>query len=202
MRCSVIREACSAKLDGEPTSLDQSIVNEHLRTCAGCRAFVEQSQRLVGASISARPVPALPELAPRVVSAAQEERTVRPFLASPVRIALVCVGAMQLALAIPSLLFGTDEGAPIHIAHEVGAWDLALAVGFIFAAWRPLRAVGMLPFAGALAAGLLLTAAIDIYNGRTPALSETTHLLELLGTALLYVLTAPRPRRTILRLIV
>ena len=156
----------------------------------------------MGASISARAVPPLPGLAPRVVSAAQEERTIRPFLASPVRLALVAVGIAQLVLAVPGLLFGSDEGAPIHIAHEAGAWDLALAVGFIFAAWRPLRAVGMLPFAGALAAGLLLTAAIDIYNHRTPALTETTHLLELLGAVLLYVLTAPRPRRAFLRLMV
>ena len=83
---------------------------------------------------------------------------------------------------MPGLIYGTDEGAPIHVAHEVGAWDLALAVGFVFAAWRPLRAVGLLPFAAALSAGLILTAILDVAHGRAVALTETTHLLELVGT--------------------
>jgi len=75
-------------------------------------------------------------------------------------------------------------------------WDLALAIGFVFAAWRPLRAVGMLPFAAALSGGLVLTAVIDVVSGRAVMLTETTHLLELVGTALLYLLMAPRRART------
>ena len=108
------------------------------------------------------------------------------------RLGLVAVAIAQLALAVPSLIYGTDEGAPIHIAHEVGAWDLALAIGFLFAAWRPLRAVGLLPFVAALSAGLLLTAVIDVVHGRAVALTETTHLLELFGTLLLWMLASPR----------
>ena len=121
----------------------------------------------------------------------------RPFLSSPVRVALVVIAVAQLALAVPTLLFGTDEGAPVHIAHEVGAWDFALAVGFLFAVWRPLRAVGLLPFVAALSAGLVLTVAIDIANGKTPAVLELTHMLELVGTVLLWMLASPRPRHVL-----
>ena len=110
----------------------------------------------------------------------------------PVRVALVAVAAAQLALAIPGLVYGTDEGAPIHVAHEAGSWSLALAVGFLFAAWRPLRAVGMLPFVGALAAGLLFTAGLDLAHGKALALDESSHLLELIGTGLLWLLVHPR----------
>jgi len=106
------------------------------------------------------------------------------------RLGLVAVAVAQLGLAVPTLLFGSDEGAPIHIAHEVGAWDLALAIAFVFAAWRPLRAVGLLPFAAALSGGLIITAIIDVLNGRAIALTETTHLLELVGTGLLWMLVA------------
>src|SRR6185312_15460324 len=113
---------------------------------------------------------------------------------SSLRLGLVAVAIAQLGLALPGLIYGTDEGAPIHVAHEVGAWDLALAIGFVFAAWRPLRAVGLLPFAAALSAGLILTAVLDIAHGRAVALTETTHLLELVGTMLLYLLMAPRKR--------
>ncbi len=103
---------------------------------------------------SSSPRVEMPDLMPRIARAADEETCVRSFLSSPVRVALAGIALAQLALAVPTLLFGTDEGAPVHIAHEVGAWDLALAVGFLFAAWRPLRAVGMLPFVAALSAGL------------------------------------------------
>jgi predicted anti-sigma-YlaC factor YlaD len=91
-------------------------------------------------------------------------------------------------------LFGSDEGAPVHIAHEMGSWDVALAVALLFAAWRPLRAVGLLPFVAVLAAGLLGTAVIDLFNGRAVALTETTHLLELVGALLLWLLTRPPAR--------
>jgi predicted anti-sigma-YlaC factor YlaD len=183
MKCHEIREACSAALDGEDPGLPRAIIDDHLIGCASCRAFVSGAE--------------MPDLTPRIVAAAQDDRAVRPFRSSPVRVALVGVAVVQLALAVPTLIFGSDEGAPVHIAHEVGAWDFALAVGFLFAAWRPLRAVGMLPFVAALSVGLMLTAVVDIANGKTPALLELTHLLELVGAVLLWKLTSPRPRRVL-----
>jgi predicted anti-sigma-YlaC factor YlaD len=140
-------------------------------------------------------------MAAAVLEAARNERHPPDRRTSALRLGLVAVAIMQLGLAVPALIFGTDEGAPIHVAHEVGAWDLALAIGFVFAAWRPLRAIGLLPFAAALSAGLILTAIIDVAHGRAVALTETTHLLELVGTTLLYLLVAPRTRsRSVLRL--
>jgi predicted anti-sigma-YlaC factor YlaD len=183
MNCREIREACSAALDGEDPGVSRAVIDEHLRTCDSCREFVARAE--------------MPDLTPRIAMAAEEDRALRSFLSSPVRVALVGIAVAQLAMAVPTLLFGTDEGAPIHVAHEVGAWDLALAVGFLFAAWRPLRAVGMLPFVAALSAGLVLTAVIDIANGKTPAVLELTHVLELVGTVLLWMLTSPRPRRVL-----
>jgi predicted anti-sigma-YlaC factor YlaD len=183
MNCREIREACSAALDGEDPGVSRAVIDEHLRACEPCREFVVRAE--------------MPDLMPRIAIAAEEDRAMRPFLSSPVRVALVGIAVAQLALAVPTLLFGTDEGAPVHVAHEVGAWDFALAVGFLFAAWRPLRAVGMLPFVAALSAGLVLTALIDIANGKTPAVLELTHLLELVGTVLLWMLTSPRPRHVL-----
>jgi predicted anti-sigma-YlaC factor YlaD len=183
MKCRDVREACSAVLDGEDPGIAREVIEHHLQRCSACRAFAARVQ--------------MPDLAPRIVAAAAEERAMQPMRSSPVRVALVAVALAQLALAVPTLLFGSDEGAPIHIAHEVGAWDFALAIGFLFAAWRPLRAVGMLPFVAALAAGLLLTAVVDIANGKTPALLELTHLLELIGAVLLWKLTSRRPRKVL-----
>ena len=74
-----------------------------------------------------------------------------------------------------------------------------LAVGFLFAAWRPLRAVGLLPFVAALAAGLVGTTIMDVMNRRAVALVETTHLLELVGALLLWLLTITPHRRRVRR---
>ncbi len=145
--------------------------------------------------------PAVTDLTEFVLDRARREPHHPDRWTSALRLGLVGVAIIQLGLAVPGLIFGTDEGAPIHIAHEVGAWDLALAIGFVFAAWRPLRAVGLLPFAAALSTGLVLTAIIDVTHGRAIALTETTHVLELVGTMLLYLLVAPRTRsRAVLRL--
>ena len=134
-----------------------------------------------------------------VLAAARAERHGRGAGTSALRLGLVMVAVAQLTLAVSPLAFARDEGAPVHIAHEMGAWDLALAVGFLFAAWRPLRAVGLLPFVAALAAGLLGTAVVDVIDGRAVALVETTHLLELVGALLLWLLTITPGRRRVRR---
>ncbi len=201
MECSKAREVLSAAVDGESADINDA-VGAHVRSCAACREFVEHSRELqVLAHAAAREGPAVPDLTSFVLESARRERHRPDRWTTGLRLGLVGVAIIQLGLAVPGLIFGTDEGAPIHIAHEVGAWDLALAIGFVFAAWRPLRAIGLLPFAAALSAGLILTAVIDVIHGRAVALTETTHLLELVGAVLLYLLVAPRPRsRGVLRL--
>jgi predicted anti-sigma-YlaC factor YlaD len=203
MECAKAREALSALIDGEATAAtgtetDAALV--HVRSCAACRGFVDRARALDELAHVAVVEP--PDVTADVLETARAKRHGRDPWSSALRLGLVAVALMQLALAVPGLIYGTDEGAPIHIAHEVGSWDLALAVGFVFAAWRPLRAVGLLPFAAALSAALIFTAVLDVANGRALALTETTHLLELVGTALLYLLMAPRSRsRSVLRLV-
>jgi len=190
MECARIREACSAVLDNETTELSPHAIEQHLRACGPCRRFAADARSLRAAL--ARDVAPAPDLATRISS---QIRTRQEPTVAVLRLGLVAVAVIQIALALPDLILGSDEGAPIHVAHEVGAWGIALAVGFLFAAWRPLRAVGMLPFAAALSAGLLTTAIIDVLDGRANSLIETTHLLALIGTWLLWLLVAPRAGR-------
>lgn len=192
MTCEIYREAISAEMDGEDPGLDQRLVDAHLRRCASCRAFAVDAADLKSALRFTR-VDA-PDLAAPIVARALDDWD-RRWLTLPVRLGLVFVGAGQLALAVPGLLYGSDDGAPIHIAHEIGSWDLALAVGFLFAAWRPLRAVGLLPLVAVLSFCLGLTAVVDLLHGRAVAVLETSHLLELVGTLLLWLLVHPLARR-------
>src|SRR5262245_100694 len=141
MECTKIREACSAALDGEPTAVTPGAIAEHLESCATCRGFVDDAHAVRRAFTDGRPSGR--DMTDLVLAAARAERHARGPGTTTLRLGLVAVAAAQLALAVPALLFGSDEGAPLHIAHEAGAWSLALAVGFAFAAWRPLRAVGL-----------------------------------------------------------
>jgi predicted anti-sigma-YlaC factor YlaD len=189
MECVTIREAISAELDGEEIPIPHRTVTEHVAQCAACRDFALAAGELRELTTRARA--SAPLGTTRAVTQLLDERRDRGA-AMPIRLGLVGVAAIQLVLAVPGLIFGSDEGAPIHVAHEAGAWSLALAVGFLFAAWRPLRAMGMLPFVGALSAGLVLTAVIDLIHGQAMAIDESVHLLAVVGTALLWLLAHPR----------
>jgi predicted anti-sigma-YlaC factor YlaD len=195
MDCTRIREAISASIDGEDAGVSRAEIDAHLRRCGACQEFEAEASELHGQVRFLRTH--APGGTTASISRALDRRQVQ-LLTMPVRIALVFVAVAQLGLAVPGLLYGTDEGAPIHVAHEAGSWSLALAVGFLFAAWRPLRAVGMLPFVGALAAGLLFTAGLDLAHGKALALDESSHLLELIGTGLLWLLVHPRARRELM----
>lgn len=99
---------------------------------------------------------------------------------------LAMTALLQLALSLPALLLGEQDAAGLHVAREIGATEVALAVGVLAAAWRPWRAAGMLPVVAALAVGLASTTVIDVVGGEVPALHEVPHLLALVEAALLW----------------
>ncbi len=101
------------------------------------------------------------------------------------RMGLILLAATQIALTFPILILGSDRDAPLHVAHEMGSFDLALAIGFVVAAWDPMRAQGMRTLVGAAAVLLLVTAVIDLVAGRTTAGDEAPHLITLAGWLLL-----------------
>ncbi len=111
------------------------------------------------------------------------------------RAALALIALAQLAVALPALVLGTDAGEATHIARELGSWDLALGFGFLFAAWRPARAWGMLPLVVPLVACLVLTTAFDVVDMQASLLRESTHLLDLIGLPVLWMLARDRQAR-------
>jgi predicted anti-sigma-YlaC factor YlaD len=207
VNCEYYRQAISARLDGEDAELEISALETHLATCPDCQEWADAAagvSRRMRVSL-AEPVP---DLAPAIMASFAAEaarpapsprrgpRLVRPRTpvpASPVgiaRLGLALVAMAQLAIAVPALL-GSDAGAPVHIAREQGSWALALAVGLLFAAWRPARASGVLPIMAALVACLTVTTLTDVAAGRTVATSEAPHGLAMLGVMLLWVLAHP-----------
>jgi predicted anti-sigma-YlaC factor YlaD len=191
MDCHAYRDAISAELDGEEPGLTVEELSHHLSTCTSCTAFADGARTLhrVTRLREAEPVP---DLVGAVLARVETPQRHRPEWA---RYALFAVAFSQLLLAIPLMLFGNYLDATVHVARELGSWDVALAVGLLYAAWRPDRASGLLPFAAALAGAMAFTAALDVAAGRETALSEAHHVLELVGLALLVVLARPTWRR-------
>jgi len=201
MRCDTIREALSARIDGEDPGLADDVVQEHLRTCRGCTTWADEVSTLHG-MVRVREAEQVPDLTARILATGTPGPMARrAVLAEPVstaRWALFVVALTQLVLAAPALLLGEDSGATVHVARELGSFDVALAVGLLVAAWQPARAWGLLPVVTALALVLGGTGVLDIVRGSTSSLGEAHHLLDLAGVALLWWV-ARQPETTIPR---
>jgi predicted anti-sigma-YlaC factor YlaD len=206
VRCDEVRVGLSARLDGEDPGASDALLDRHVADCWACAAWLDEA---AGASRRVRlrvpePQPDLAEaVARRLADREVLERPSRPLA----RLALVVTAIVQLALSLPALVLGQEPHAGVHVAREVGATDVALALGVLAAAWRPWRAAGMLPVVAALAVGLSATTLVDVFGGEVPAVAEVPHLLALVEAALLWRLryagtpkrTAPAPRERRLR---
>lgn len=100
---------------------------------------------------------------------------------------------VQLVLSVAPLLFGQDRSAPVHVVHEMGAFEVAVAVGFLVAVRRPAPAMGMVTLMGAAAALLVVTPLVDLVLGHTSLTDEAPHLLVVAGWLLLRRLAALAP---------
>jgi predicted anti-sigma-YlaC factor YlaD len=194
MDCATAREAVSAVIDGEDPGADLTTVDGHLARCAACRQWRDSAHEVTRRARVAMAPTALqqPAEVARTVAAPGWGRRRRRAVALA-RLGLIAVAAGQLMLTVPMLLFGHDHSAPAHVAHEMGAFDAALAAGFLVAAWRPVRALGMRALVGVASALLVVTAVIDMAAGRTSAADEAPHLLAVAGWLLICYLAARTP---------
>lgn len=207
MRCDTIREALSARIDGEDPGLPDEQLALHLRTCSTCETWAEELGAL-HRMVRVREADPVPDLTAEILARAPHSDGAgrQPRAAEPVSVArwvLFAVALTQLVLAAPGLLLGEDAGATVHVARELGAFDVALAVGLLVAAWQPARAWGLLPVTVALGLVVGATAVVDVVQDRAGSLGEAHHLLDLAGVFLLWRVArdeqpaAPSTRRLI-----
>jgi len=145
------------------------------------------------------PAPVVPDLTARVLQALPRElpgtaAAARARLTeTALRLALLAVGVAQAGIAWPVLAEGSMS-APVHMAHETGAWNLALAAAFLAVAAAPRLAAGALPFLGTFTVLLTVVTVRDLGNGHVPAERAVAHLLLVAGVLLVAVM-AWRSRR-------
>jgi predicted anti-sigma-YlaC factor YlaD len=198
MRCIRFREAISARIDGEDPGLPTEEIDAHVAQCAGCRTWAgaAASPALRALASPDDPVAIDPALLAQLVRPTAAPEPARVGLISTVewRVMLAVIALAQVALTWPGGLL--DGGhASIHLSHELTAWDMGLAVGFLVVAWRPARAWGMLPLVAVLVAAMVVTSGVDLASGHALLGRESVHALALAGLGCVWALArrAPRP---------
>jgi predicted anti-sigma-YlaC factor YlaD len=200
MTCMQIHHAISARLDGEDPGLDESTVYAHLAGCADCRAFSHGAESL-HRTVRLAPAPAMPDLTPGILTAIGAESTAdaaahaEPDTNLALRWILLAIAIAQIAVAIPALILGNDAGLPIHAARHIGSFDVALGIGFLYAAWKPSRIPGLLPVVAALVVCLVGSSLLDVASGNTGAFGEVQHVLDFVGLAVVWLLSRPAAQR-------
>lgn len=189
--CEHWREAISAMADGEDAGVDERLVEAHVDRCAACRDFrrgVEQVRR----PLRMRPAERMPDLSGRIVKLnALVDRAARWRL---VRLLLAGVAIEILALSVPALILGHEVATSEHAARHLGAFTAAYGAALLVVAVRPARARTVLPVAATLACALLITAGVDVLEGRVPLWGETLHVPEILSVVLVWLLAVPSRR--------
>ena len=139
--------------------------------------------------------PVIPDLSSRIVKAVRVENWLSHWTLA--RIALAALAVQIMVTSVRPLIFGVDGGTSVHEARHLGAFTAAYAVALLVVVARPSRAHTVLPVAAVLAGSLLITAIIDLSDGRVPLLGEALHLPELASVLVLWLLATSswRPRR-------
>ena len=136
------------------------------------------------------PATSIPDLAPGVLAALPADSPGRRRVFTGARAALVVVAFLQALLAWSGALTGQDDMATGHVAHEVGAWNLALAVAFLMVATRPRAADALVAPVGVFVTVLAVVAASDAAAGDLALGRLLGHLL--VGTGLVLLVTIGR----------
>jgi predicted anti-sigma-YlaC factor YlaD len=155
----------------------------HLAGCDACRNWQQRAHVVTRRARLGGPF--LDRDLTGQVLAAIPPAPARRRLRLAVRAALLAVALGQLAITVPLLILGHDHDAGAHAAHELGSFDLALAIAFVVGAIRPPLSAGLAWPCGIAAGGLVGTAIVDLIGGQTIGADEAQHLIALIGAALL-----------------
>jgi predicted anti-sigma-YlaC factor YlaD len=189
MACEEARVLISAAVDSQLEDAEHARLDGHLADCDDCTEWqlrlTDSTRRSlirpVGASSAVRPAP-LPD--PKV---ARRNRIIR--------IMLGWAGILLMVWHIPGVFAAGSENA-VHLSRHQAAFAVALGASFLFVAFRPERAFGVIPFVATFTVALTVTAAVDLVNGSSNVVTESRHLLEIGGLVLVWILgVGSGPRR-------
>jgi copper transport protein len=173
VKCELVREALSARYDGEPARQDAATVRAHVAGCPACAAF-ERSLGAIDRAVRAG-APRPPAYLPLVL---------HPLRRRALRLGVAGLAVLELVLAVLAMFEEHD-----HESHESSSFTLALCVALLYAALRPVLARGYVPVLAVASVLLVATSVTDVDEGRIALAHEWPHLGLVLGTVLLWLLS-------------
>lgn len=172
-------------------SVADSELDRHLVGCPGCREW-EAAASALSRRLRVHAAVRVPDLADRVLADRRSSaEPARPRRSNWWRYALGSIGFLQLSLGLAQLLgvdhtshLAADPGAT-HLFNESAAWNVAVAVGFLVSAFRPVLARGLLPALGVFVLALGFVSVLDLAGGHVDVPRVAGHLLVVGGVLLL-----------------
>jgi predicted anti-sigma-YlaC factor YlaD len=174
----LVHEHLSARLDGEPGPLDDAVVEAHLVGCEACRdhaAGLARLEPLVAAFVARPTGDGTAEVLAGAWGRAGAAAAPPPARLLGLQRLLGLAAVVQAVLAVTTLLRVVDP-AGTHVGGDLGAYELAAAVGLATAAWRPRLAAGVLPMVGLAAVAGLGLLVSDLAAG-LGVVGELRHLV-------------------------
>ena len=168
--------------------MSASALDAHVAGCPDCAAWVRSAELVTRtARLDATRVPDLADADRRPASSCPPAASTAAAPSCASR--LLLAGLVQLAIGLPALT-GDSIGMAMsmHGAHEMAAWNLAVGVAFLAAAWLPRRAAGLIPLLGTFLAVLTALSVRDVATGAVTLDRLATHLAALAGLVLLVLL--------------
>jgi predicted anti-sigma-YlaC factor YlaD len=198
MWCEHVRDALSARLDGESTAAEDTLADLHVESCPDCARWYEGAARVTRlARMSVVPAPEDDRLLDAVFAAAPGRGWSR--IGTVLRILLGLLGFGQFALGVGQIAaLGMTQGVGSaggmtshHLLHESAAWNVAVGAAYLWIALRRGRPAGVLPILSAFVAVLLLLSVDDLLTGEVVATSLLTHAMVIIGYVVCLLLRHP-----------
>lgn len=108
------------------------------------------------------------------------------------RYALFVIGGSLILLNLDHLV-GTGA-LEDHVSRHDGVFGTALGIGMASVAWRPQRAIGLIPITAAVSVLMLIVAIRDLVDDQATMPAEAVHVVELAGLVCLWVISGGIPR--------
>jgi predicted anti-sigma-YlaC factor YlaD len=162
--CAQYREAASAKLDGEASAIPDEDLTTHLTGCVACAAWYATAHRITRMA-RVGPADPVPDLVDAILASTGPIRRRPRRRELPLRIGIALAALTQAVMWWPDLLGRDPMTQSMHVSHESGVWNLALAVAVGWVAARPHYARGLLPMLAAVVVGLVGYSSADLLSG-------------------------------------
>ena len=194
--CDQAQVAISALLDDEDPAVNQEQLANHLDQCKQCAAWQRQAERgRRSLRLQRVQVPDLTESVlaavaadPRIGQAAAIVRGRRTVL----RVGLAIAALAQLLMALPLLSAG-PQTPRAEASWEMAAFEIALAVGLFFVAWRPTYARAFVPVSVVLSLGLILGGVRNVSTDPAVLAHNLSYLLAVVQAGLVWSVARGEP---------